>query len=89
MRHFATIARVPGDPILGLLDAYRADGNPAKLLMPGKDPGGWLVTMLLGIAGNWIDNFLFAALGLGNVGIIGACLGAMLLLFLHRILRRT
>jgi aromatic-amino-acid transaminase len=29
--HFATIARVPGDPILGLLDAYRADGNPAKL----------------------------------------------------------
>lgn len=31
MSHFATIARVPGDPILGLLDAYRADGNPAKL----------------------------------------------------------
>ncbi|XQE65822.1 amino acid aminotransferase [Pseudomonas sp. P3C3] len=31
MKHFATIARVPGDPILGLLDAYRADGNPAKL----------------------------------------------------------
>ncbi|MDX5371219.1 MAG: aspartate/tyrosine/aromatic aminotransferase [Pseudomonadaceae bacterium] len=31
MKHFAAIARVPGDPILGLLDAYRADGNPAKL----------------------------------------------------------
>jgi aromatic-amino-acid transaminase len=31
VKHFATIARVPGDPILGLLDAYRADGNPAKL----------------------------------------------------------
>lgn len=31
MSHFTTIARVPGDPILGLLDAYRADGNPAKL----------------------------------------------------------
>ena len=31
MKHFATIARVPGDPILGLLDAYRADDNPAKL----------------------------------------------------------
>jgi aromatic-amino-acid transaminase len=29
--HFAAIARIPGDPILGLLDAYRADGNPAKL----------------------------------------------------------
>lgn len=31
MRHFAPIVRVPGDPILGLMDAYRADGNPAKL----------------------------------------------------------
>lgn len=31
MSHFASVARVPGDPILGLLDAYRADANPAKL----------------------------------------------------------
>ncbi|MGB4074697.1 amino acid aminotransferase [Pseudomonas sp.] len=31
MSHFHSIARVPGDPILGLIDAYRADGNPAKL----------------------------------------------------------
>ncbi|MDP3813716.1 amino acid aminotransferase [Pseudomonas sp.] len=31
MSHFATIVRVPGDPILGLMDAYRADSNPAKL----------------------------------------------------------
>ena len=31
MRHFAPIVRVPGDPILGLMDAYRADSNPAKL----------------------------------------------------------
>ncbi len=31
MKHFADVARVPGDPILGLLDAYRADPNPAKL----------------------------------------------------------
>ncbi|AHL74309.1 aromatic amino acid aminotransferase [Stutzerimonas stutzeri] len=31
MKHFAEVARVPGDPILGLLDAYRADPNPAKL----------------------------------------------------------
>ncbi|MCJ0973763.1 aspartate/tyrosine/aromatic aminotransferase [Pseudomonas sp. PS1] len=31
MKHFATVTRVPGDPILGLLDAYRADPNPAKL----------------------------------------------------------
>ena len=31
MKQFADVARVPGDPILGLLDAYRADPNPAKL----------------------------------------------------------
>jgi len=31
VKHFATVTRVPGDPILGLLDAYRADPNPAKL----------------------------------------------------------
>ena len=31
MKHFSDVARVPGDPILGLLDAYRADPNPAKL----------------------------------------------------------
>ncbi|HCJ30028.1 MAG TPA: aromatic amino acid aminotransferase [Pseudomonas sp.] len=31
MKHFSDVARVPGDPILGLLDAYRADRNPAKL----------------------------------------------------------
>ena len=31
MRHFARIARVPGDPILGLMEAYRSDRNPAKL----------------------------------------------------------
>ena len=30
MRHFGQVERVPGDPILGLLDAYRADPNPAK-----------------------------------------------------------
>ena len=31
MSHFAKVTRVPGDPILGLLDAYRADPNPARL----------------------------------------------------------
>ncbi len=31
MSHFQTIKRVPGDPILGMMDAYRADRNPAKL----------------------------------------------------------
>ncbi len=33
-------------------------GVIAKLLMPGPDPGGWLITILVGIAGSWIGGFL-------------------------------
>ena len=39
-------------------------GAVAKLLMPGPDPGGWLVTILLGIAGSWIGDFVFGLIGL-------------------------
>lgn len=64
-------------------------GAVAKLLMPGKDPGGWLVTMLLGIAGSWVGSFIASALGMGGgTGFIGAVLGAMLLLFIYRLLRK-
>jgi uncharacterized membrane protein YeaQ/YmgE (transglycosylase-associated protein family) len=63
-------------------------GAVAKLLMPGPDPGGWVVTILLGIAGSWVGQFLFGALGLGSVGIVGAIIGAMILLFIYRLLTR-
>lgn len=65
-------------------------GAIAKLLMPGKDPGGWFVTMLLGIAGSFVGNFIAGALGIGTpVGWIGSILGAMLLLLVYRLVRRS
>lgn len=64
-------------------------GAVAKLLVPGPDPGGWFVTILLGIAGSWVGQFIFGTLGMGNIGIVGAILGAMLLLFGYRMLKRA
>jgi uncharacterized membrane protein YeaQ/YmgE (transglycosylase-associated protein family) len=65
-------------------------GAVAKFLMPGKDPGGCIITTLLGIAGSALGAYLGQALGLYRVGepagFIGAVLGAMLLLFLYRLI---
>lgn len=64
-------------------------GAIAKLLMPGRDPGGWIITMLLGIAGSWVGSFISAHLGMGaTVGWIGSILGAMLLLLIYRLINR-
>ena len=57
--------------------------------MPGKDPGGWFVTALLGIAGSFAASFIGRALGFyrsGDVapGLIASVIGAMLLLALYR-----
>jgi uncharacterized membrane protein YeaQ/YmgE (transglycosylase-associated protein family) len=78
--------------VLGLLIAAGVGliiGAVAKLLMPGPDPGGWIVTMLLGIAGSWVGGLVFGMLGLGGLGggLVGAVLGAMLLLLLYRLIR--
>jgi len=63
-------------------------GAIAKLLMPGKDPGGWIVTILLGIAGSFVGGFLAQTL-LGNksqtAGWIGSIIGALVLLFIYRL----
>lgn len=69
-------------------------GVIAKFLMPGKDPGGWIVTILLGIAGSFVGGFLASMIGHNNsqtAGWIGSIIGAMLLLFLYRVIvgRRT
>ena len=68
-----------------------AIGVVVKLLMPGKDPGGWFVTILLGIAGSWIGSFAASLLGLTGVvpGLIAAVLGAMLLLGLYRMFKKS
>jgi uncharacterized membrane protein YeaQ/YmgE (transglycosylase-associated protein family) len=63
-------------------------GAVAKLVMPGRDPGGVLVTMLLGIAGAIVAGFIGRALGWYEpgeaAGFIMATLGAILLLFAYR-----
>ncbi len=63
-------------------------GALAKLIMPGKDPGGIIVTMLLGIAGSFVGGFLFRLLGIGRgaatAGLIGSVIGAIILLALYR-----
>ena len=66
-------------------------GALAKLIMPGKDPGGIIVTMLLGIAGSLVAGFLGRALGWyqagQGAGLIGSVVGAILLLLVYRVLR--
>jgi uncharacterized membrane protein YeaQ/YmgE (transglycosylase-associated protein family) len=59
-------------------------GALAKLIMPGRDPGGVIVTILLGIAGSLVGGFLFGG-GDGRVGIIGSIVGALILLGLYRL----
>lgn len=64
-------------------------GVVAKLLMPGRDPGGIIITILLGIAGALVAGFLGRALGwyqFGQpAGFIGSVIGAIFLLFLYRL----
>ena len=63
-------------------------GAVAKLLMPGKDPGGFIVTMLIGVAGSLLATFLGRMLGWYRVGesagFIMSVLGAVLLLWVYR-----
>ena len=67
-------------------------GAIAKLLMPGKDPGGCIVTMLLGIAGAFVASYLGQAVGWYRpgepAGFIWSVVGAILLLLLYRFLFR-
>jgi uncharacterized membrane protein YeaQ/YmgE (transglycosylase-associated protein family) len=67
-------------------------GAIAKLLMPGKDPGGCIVTILLGIAGALLAGFIGQSLGLASTangaGFIGAIIGAFVILFIYRLILR-
>jgi uncharacterized membrane protein YeaQ/YmgE (transglycosylase-associated protein family) len=67
-------------------------GAVAKLLMPGKDPGGFIITILLGIAGAFVARFVGKAAGLYNPtdapGLIASVLGAMALLLVYRLVAR-
>jgi len=67
-------------------------GFIAKLLMPGRDPGGFIVTMLLGIAGALVGGFIGRAMGFydtnQSAGWLMSILGAIILLALYRVLVR-
>jgi uncharacterized membrane protein YeaQ/YmgE (transglycosylase-associated protein family) len=63
-------------------------GIVAKLVMPGRDPGGFIITILLGIVGALVGGFLGRAFGLYRegdpVGFIMAVVGSIVLLLLYR-----
>lgn len=69
-------------------------GVIAKLIMPGKDPGGFIVTILLGIAGAFVGGFVASSLGFGTVtgydfrSLLIAIGGAIILLILYRVIKR-
>ena len=67
-------------------------GLVAKFLMPGRDPGGFIVTALLGIVGAVVATFLGQAMGLyaagQSAGFIGAVIGAILVLFIYNLIVR-
>lgn len=70
-------------------------GILAKFFMPGKDPGGFIVTILIGIAGSIVGGFLGDFLGFGTVtgfnlrSLLVAMVGAMLLLLVYRLLKKA
>ena len=74
-----------GALILGLVAGF-----VGKALMPGKDPGGFFVTILIGLAGAMVGYWLFRAIGIGDDdmfdlgGLVGAIIGVMILLGLYR-----
>ena len=76
--------------ILAMLIVGLIVGALAKLFMPGKDPGGIIVTILLGIAGSFVAGFIGRALGMyrdpaSGPGIIASIIGAMILLGVYRL----
>jgi uncharacterized membrane protein YeaQ/YmgE (transglycosylase-associated protein family) len=70
-------------------------GALAKLLMPGKDPGGFIVTAIIGIVGAIVGGFIGTQLGFGGISgfdfrsFLVAIAGAMLLLLGYRLIKRT
>lgn len=78
--------------VIGWLVIGLLAGGIAKLLMPGKDPGGCVVTILLGIAGALLAGFLGQAVGWYKdgeaAGFIAAIVGAFLILLVYRLVLR-
>ncbi len=67
-------------------------GALAKFIMPGKDPGGIIVTILIGIAGSLLFTYVGQAIGIyeagQSAGFIGATIGAIILLAVYRLFKK-
>ena len=76
--------------IIGIIIIGLIAGVVAKLLMPGRDPGGFIVTILLGIAGAFVASWLGRAIGWygpgEGAGFIGAVIGAIIILIIYRMI---
>ena len=76
--------------VLGLIA-----GVLAKWLLPGKDPGGFIITILLGVGGAFVGGWVGTQLGIASFngftmqGVLVATLGAVLLLVIYRVLRKA
>jgi uncharacterized membrane protein YeaQ/YmgE (transglycosylase-associated protein family) len=77
--------------ILGLIILGAIAGGIGKLLMPGKDPGGFVVTILLGIAGSVLMSFVGKATGWygdgDKAGWIASIIGVVILLGIYRLVK--
>lgn len=69
-------------------------GVLAKWILPGKDPGGIIITILLGIAGAFVGGFIGSVLGFGSitgfnvVSLVLAVAGALIILFIYRQIKK-
>ena len=76
--------------IIGTIVIGFLAGLVAKLLMPGRDPGGFIITILLGIVGAFVATYLGQALGWyradEGAGFIGAVVGAIIVLVIYRLI---
>jgi len=78
--------------MIGALIVGLIVGAIAKLFMPGNDPGGWIITMLLGVAGAAIAHWIGVGAGWygenESAGFVASVIGSMLLLYLYRVFSR-
>ena len=78
--------------IIGTIIIGFLAGVVAKLLMPGRDPGGFIVTTLLGIVGAFVATYLGQAIGWyradEGAGFVGAVVGAVILLAIYHFVKR-
>jgi uncharacterized membrane protein YeaQ/YmgE (transglycosylase-associated protein family) len=77
--------------ILGVIIIGLLAGIVAKLLMPGRDPGGFIITTVLGVVGAFVATWLGQASGWYQpgeaAGFVGAVVGAVIILVLYRLIR--